>query len=161
MPVERTGTPPVVRLWPASTFRQSGRASIARRASEDMSVCHILVVEDEAISAQALEDVLTREGYRVSLAADGQEGLEMMSREPADAIVTDLRMPRLNGQDMIRRLWALGINRPIIVMTGYAAFAHSNGLAESGDAPVVILQKPINFDEIVRSLRQLVDTQSC
>lgn len=122
-----------------------------------MNACHILVVEDEAIAAQALEDFLTRRGYRVTLAADGQEGLEAMEREPADAIVTDLRMPRVDGQEMIRRLWEKGFDRPVIVMTGYTAFATgANDLKRPGRNSMVILQKPIDFDEILSSLHRLV-----
>ena len=69
---------------------------------------HILVVEDEAISAFALEDLLTSHGYRVTVALNGLAGLEAMERDPADAILTDLRMPKLDGKEMIRRLTERG-----------------------------------------------------
>lgn len=122
-----------------------------------MSARHVLVVEDETLAALALEDFLTRVGYRVTLAADGLEGLEAMEREPADAIVTDLRMPRIDGREMIRRLWDKGIDRPVIVMTGYTAFARdADTLDRTGREPMVILQKPINFDEILASLQRLI-----
>ncbi|HET8727772.1 MAG TPA: response regulator [Alphaproteobacteria bacterium] len=122
-----------------------------------MNSCHILVVEDEAIAAQALEGFLTCKGYRVTLAADGQEGLEAMEREPADAIVTDLRMPRLDGREMIRRLRAKGIDRPIIIMTGYTAFATADDHRDHANhSPTVVLRKPIDFTEILSSLHRLI-----
>jgi|SRR5690606_33215182 CheY-like chemotaxis protein len=118
---------------------------------------HILVVEDEAISAFALEDLLTSHGYRVTVALNGLAGLEAMERDPADAILTDLRMPKLDGKEMIRRLRARGIDVPVIVMTGYMGFGSGReNLADKGTEPVLVLQKPIDFSEVLSSLRKVV-----
>ncbi|MFP3519013.1 response regulator, partial [Pseudomonas sp. SIMBA_077] len=83
---------------------------------------HVLVAEDEALAAMALEDFLSRKGFRVTLAQDGQEGLERYSADPADLVITDLRMPEESGISLIKRLreHTSRSHLPVIVMSGHA-----------------------------------------
>ncbi|QJE73327.1 response regulator [Aerophototrophica crusticola] len=88
---------------------------------------HVIVAEDEALVAMMFEAALSQAGYRVSLARDGQEALELLDQDPADAVVTDLRMPRMDGRDLILRLRARDPGLPILVVTGYQGDAGNVG----------------------------------
>lgn len=112
---------------------------------------HILVAEDEFTAALALEDFLSYRGYRVSLASNGVEALEMHQNDPADAILTDLRMPRMNGKELIHRLRAANPDIPIIVMTGYKSFAE-----ETEEEGLLVLRKPVNLNDIVQTLQKML-----
>jgi two-component system KDP operon response regulator KdpE len=77
---------------------------------------HILVIEDEQPIRRFLRASLTNEGYRVSEAVSGEEGLRMASGQPPDLVILDLGLPDLEGQDVLERLreW---YTSPIIVLS--------------------------------------------
>src|SRR5262249_13797658 len=79
----------------------------------------ILVVEDEAPTALALTDKLEHEGYKVLKAVNGKEGLDTALREHPDLILADLKLPEMNGMEMIRQVRAdsWGKNAKIIILT--------------------------------------------
>ena len=84
----------------------------------------VLVAEDEALIALSLADLLEAEGYEVALAPDGADALDA-ARRMGDALrvlVTDLNMPRMGGEDLIRALRAERPGLPIVVVTGSAPF---------------------------------------
>ena len=62
----------------------------------------ILVVDDEPDIRDVLGEVFVEEGYRVHRAADGQEALTLAAQEPPDVVVSDIRMPRMDGLDLDR-----------------------------------------------------------
>ncbi|CAO3452005.1 Response regulator receiver [Azospirillum argentinense] len=117
---------------------------------------HVLVAEDEALAAMALEDFLSRKGYRVTLAQDGQEGLERYSADPADLVITDLRMPRMDGRALIRELRTRAADLPILVMTGFLSMeAGEDDLTADRWQPLVVLRKPVSPQVIVDTLASL------
>ena len=77
----------------------------------------ILLVEDEPGIVLTLSDRLTREGYAVDSAADGESGLERASKEPFDLLLLDLMLPRMSGFDVCRELRKRGIETPVIMLT--------------------------------------------
>ncbi|UKJ75703.1 response regulator [Azospirillum brasilense] len=117
---------------------------------------HVLVAEDEALAAMALEDFLSRKGYRVTLAQDGQEGLERYSADPADLVITDLRMPRMDGRALIRELRIKAAGLPILVMTGFLSMeAGEDDLTSDRWQPLVVLRKPVSPQVILDTLASL------
>ena len=78
----------------------------------------ILVADDEAIIRKVLFEVLSGEGYRVTLAKDGQESLEQMARHCFDLLITDVHMPRLDGIGLLRRMKKDGRGEKVILITG-------------------------------------------
>ena len=78
----------------------------------------ILLVEDEESAQTLLGNMLSRGGHDVLLAGDGQEALDTLKREEVAAIVTDLRMPMVNGLRLIRALRDAGDTIPIIAVSG-------------------------------------------
>ncbi|MBK3798877.1 response regulator receiver domain-containing protein [Azospirillum brasilense] len=117
---------------------------------------HVLVAEDESLAAMALEDFLSRKGYRVTLAQDGQEGLERYSADPADLVITDLRMPRMDGRALIRELRIRAAGLPILVMTGFLSMeAGEDDLTSDRWQPLVVLRKPVSPQVILDTLASL------
>jgi DNA-binding NtrC family response regulator len=83
----------------------------------------ILVVDDEKIKRVTLADDLTSEGHEVVTAADGQQAVELLDREVFDVLITDLKMPRLDGMELLKRLKANPEHEDVavILMTAYGS----------------------------------------
>jgi two-component system cell cycle response regulator CtrA len=77
----------------------------------------ILVVEDEHAVARGLQYALQQEGYEVSLARSGEEGFEAATREAPDLILLDVRLPGMDGFEVLRRLRAAGMKSPVLMLT--------------------------------------------
>ena len=77
----------------------------------------VLLVEDEPGLVLTLTDRLSREGYAVEAAADGESGLERAASSAFDLIVLDVMLPRMNGLDVLRELRRTGNETPVIVLT--------------------------------------------
>lgn len=116
----------------------------------------ILVAEDEGLAAMAIEDELLAEGYEVVLAPDGQAAVEAAARQPPDLLLTDLRMPRLDGAGLIRTLRAARPDLPVVVMTGYAPAGGAEAFRQAGEAPVALFSKPLDMDAVLAELRRLL-----
>jgi len=76
------------------------------------------VADDEAGIRSLLFDVLSGEGFKVTLAKDGRDSLEQMKRHRFDLLITDIRMPGLNGIELLRKMRERGRREKVIVMTG-------------------------------------------
>jgi two-component system, OmpR family, alkaline phosphatase synthesis response regulator PhoP len=80
-------------------------------------VRRLLLVEDEPGLVLTLTDRLSREGYAVEAAADGESGLARAASSPFDLIVLDVMLPKMNGLDLLRELRRRGNETPVIVLT--------------------------------------------
>ena len=80
----------------------------------------VLVVDDDASMQRMLRQRLEREGYAVHTAPNGEEGLDLIRKEIFSLIITDMRMPKLRGDELVRAVAQFNPNIPIIVMTAYA-----------------------------------------
>jgi len=77
----------------------------------------ILVVEDEFAVARGVQYALQQEGYQVSVARSGEEGLEFATQQAPDLILLDVRLPGMDGFEMLRRLRATGSKAPVLMLT--------------------------------------------
>lgn len=122
-----------------------------------LPVRHILVAEDEALAALAIEQFLTFKGFRVTVARDGLEAAQFHSSDPADAVITDLRMPRLDGIKLIHHLRQGQPDLPVVVMTGYLGLdGGQEDLIGSAWPALVVLKKPVSPQELLSSLETLL-----
>jgi len=121
---------------------------------------HVLVVDDEVLAAMALESVLRRRGFRVSVAGDGQQALDIWSRDPADAVVTDLKMPRMTGDELAARLRSAAPLLPLIVASGFLSEAVEYRLRHDINGPMEIFTKPINLAGVLRALKEMLPDQT-
>jgi DNA-binding response OmpR family regulator len=114
----------------------------------------ILAVEDEEHLAQAVVDALRDEGYLVDHAADGEVALERISGRAFDAVICDLKMPRLDGKAFYRALEAdsAELAKRVIFVTGDVAGTDAEEfLMESGCR---WLAKPFRLGDLLRALRE-------
>ena len=116
---------------------------------------HILVAEDEALAALALDDFLSEKGYRVTLAANGAEALAAYQHQRPDALVTDINMPKMNGLDLIRAIRGRDPSLPIIVMTGYRDMLPGGTERLFEDAEGDVMEKPLDLERIHMALQRL------
>lgn len=86
----------------------------------DESTAHILVVDDLPANTRVLEALLTREGYRVTCAANGEQALEEVAKERPDLVLLDILMPKVDGYEVCRRLKNDPATRliPVVLVTG-------------------------------------------
>ena len=80
---------------------------------------HILVMEDEPSVSQGLEMILTEEGYTVDVAATGRGALKTLANDGIDLLVADLRLPDIDGMDVVRHVRQSKPDTEVIIITGY------------------------------------------
>lgn len=120
--------------------------------------CHlkILVAEDDQLFAATVDDFLSQAGFCVSLSHDGQQALETASKTPVAALLTDLRMPRLDGITLVRALRQTRPELPVVVLTGYPPVDWRSALQRSGEGPLILLEKPVRLANLIQALRQVL-----
>jgi two-component system, OmpR family, response regulator MprA len=117
-------------------------------------MAHILVVDDEPAVRRALERALRLDKYEVELAADGEEALDRLSEQPADAVILDVMMPGLDGLEVCRRMRAAGDRTPVLMLTARDAIDDRVlGLDVGADDYLV---KPFALRELQARLRALL-----
>jgi len=111
---------------------------------------HILIIEDEQPIRRFLKASLSNEGYRVSEAVAGEEGLRMASAQPPDLVILDLGLPDLDGQDVLKRLrdW---YTSPIIVLSARDQEPQKIQALDNGADDYVT--KPFGVGELLARMR--------
>jgi CheY-like chemotaxis protein len=107
----------------------------------------VLVVDDELGIRLLLSETLEMEGFEVSVAEDGQESLDRMAAGDFDLVITDIRMPRVDGIEMIRRMQASGRKEKVIILTGSPL--QESFLCRSAPPVVAQLRKPVGMDALL------------
>jgi len=116
----------------------------------------ILIVEDNPENMRLLEMVLRAKNYTLLKATDGEEALDMAMRERPDLIIMDIRLPKMNGLEVTRKLRETPAfsHTPIIAITAYAMKGDKERVIESGcDA---YLSKPINTRELPEIIAEML-----
>jgi CheY-like chemotaxis protein len=114
----------------------------------------ILLVDDNAHGLSARKTVLEELGHRIATAASGAEALEQFANLKFDLVVTDYKMPRMDGPELIRSLRKQAPDLPIILISGYV---DSMGLSEATTGADVVIQKSANeVSHLIRSVARLL-----
>lgn len=106
----------------------------------------ILVIEDEKPLRELLEMELTRSGYKVGSAADGEEGLEMYRQEVFNVVLLDMRMPGMDGVEVLRQMRTESTIPEVIVFTGHGTIETAVECIKHGAYDY--LTKPVKLDEL-------------
>jgi two-component system response regulator PilR (NtrC family) len=106
----------------------------------------IMVVDDELMMRKLVEKVLTRDGFQVVLAEDGEEALHILAQRRVEIIISDIKMPRLNGFELLRSVKQQYPNIAVIMMTAYGdTYSVKDALLLGADEYVT---KPFQSHEI-------------
>jgi DNA-binding NtrC family response regulator len=106
----------------------------------------LLVVDDEKNIREGLAASLEMDGYEVVSAADGAEGWKRFGKGDIDLVITDLRMPGMGGEELMRRIAVESPGLPVIILTGHGTV--ENAVAAMRDGAWDFLTKPVNLDRL-------------
>jgi two-component system response regulator HydG len=120
-----------------------------------MNKARILVVDDEASARSGLAKLLGQEGYTVDTAADGLLALEAISENPPALIVTDLKMPNLDGMGLLAKLRERNLDIPAIVTTAFGELSVAVQAMRAGAEDY--LTKPIDFDALLLAVERTLE----
>ncbi len=117
----------------------------------------ILVVENEDNMRRVLTALLRRSGYKTLEAGDGEAALELLSTERVDAVLSDLRMPRMNGLELVQHMRTRFRPIPVVLLTAYGTIGSAVEALKQGAFDY--LTKPFDPDEIRQVLAKAVRTR--
>jgi two-component system, NtrC family, nitrogen regulation response regulator NtrX len=114
----------------------------------------ILVIDDEAAIRDSLKMILEYEDYQFVGAASGQDGLTAVQKERPDAVLLDIKMPGMDGMEVLRKLHALDESLPVIMISGHGATATAVEAIKSG--AVDFFDKPLSTERVIVTLRNVL-----
>jgi DNA-binding NtrC family response regulator len=116
----------------------------------------ILVIDDDAVFLETLAEAMTR-GHRdinIKTATTAEHGLRVLGRQRFDAVVSDFRMPGLNGIDLLQECAVACPDTPVIMLTGYGSPALEQDALDHG--AFALLQKPVHADVIYSAVMRSI-----
>jgi ATP-dependent Lon protease len=116
---------------------------------------NILVVDDEKITRMNLRHVLTKEGYAVAVAADGVEAMQALEDQVFDIVITDLKMEKADGMQVLEAAKQKNPDTEVIVITGYATVPAAVEAMQKGSYH--FLAKPLKLDEIRSTVQKALN----
>ncbi len=118
----------------------------------------ILVVDDEEIARKNLTHVLTRENYEVVSTADGETALRELESSEFDVVLTDLRMGRIDGMDLLDRVKIKHADTKVVIVTGYATVPSAIDAMRKG--AFHYLAKPYKLDEVRETVKRAIEQRN-
>lgn len=115
-------------------------------------MARILIVDDEERMRHLLSIMLGRKGYHVEQAGDGVEALKMIGATPYDMVITDIKMPRLDGQELLKKIMEMEIPPPVVFITAFATVESAVEAMRQGAVDYII--KPFEEERIVLTVER-------
>lgn len=115
----------------------------------------ILVVEDEAANLRLISLFLEKQGYCVLQARDGLEAMDLIGQFRVDIVLSDLRMPRMDGVALTRHILSKVPNTPVLVMTAYAA----QDVKALSELRVPVLNKPFGLEQLNSQIQTVLSSR--
>jgi DNA-binding NtrC family response regulator len=123
-----------------------------------MSAVTILVVDDDPASRDSLHDVLVDAGYQVTAVSSGEEGLEAIKTADYDLVVTDLRMPGMDGISLLREVRKLCPQTLVILITAHASVDTAVAALREGAHDYML--KPLVYDDVITKVSRLLEQKA-
>jgi DNA-binding NtrC family response regulator len=117
-------------------------------------IAKVLIVDDEKVIRDSLELLLKEEGYKADTSSDGEDALEKIKQEGYDIVITDIKMPKLDGIELMQKAKDISPNTFFIIMTAYASVNTAIEALRQGAYDYLI--KPVEFDDVILRLKRLV-----
>lgn len=115
----------------------------------------ILLIDDEANTLKVLSAILRKNGYDVSAAKTAEEGFDRASKSDFDLVITDYKLPGMNGAEFLDRLRQRDVSVPVIVLTAYGSIEKAVDAMRRG--AFSYLPKPVNPDALLTAAREAVE----
>jgi len=119
-----------------------------------MNARYILIADDEPHMRRLLEIMLQKMGHTVFAASDGQEALELARKNPVDLVITDLRMPRIDGITLLSRLREEGQDVPVIVITAHGTVESAVDAMKRGASDYLL--RPFDLDALELAIERVL-----
>ncbi len=116
---------------------------------------NLLIADDEKNIREGLAMSLEMDGYNVFLAADGQEALNLLNSKDIDLIITDLRMPVVSGQELLKKTISSYPGLPVIVLTGHGTI--ETAVTAMRDGAYDFLTKPVNLNRLTLLVKRALE----
>ena len=117
----------------------------------------ILIVEDKESMAQMLRETLEAEGYSIVIARDGQEGIRQIKDNRFDLVLTDLKLPKKDGIEVLKSSKTENPLAPVIVMTAFGTI--ETAVAAMKDGAFDFITKPFDTDHLLLLMKRALETQ--
>lgn len=118
----------------------------------------LLIADDEKNIRSGLELAFEDEGYTVVTAADGKEAWEKLQKNVIDLVITDLRMPEMDGYELLKRISAAYPTLPVIVLTGHGTI--ETAVETMRDGAVDFFTKPVDIDKLSLVVKKTISASS-
>ena len=118
-------------------------------------MAHILIIDDEKPIRASLREILEYEGHIVDEASDGMEGVIAASKGEYDAVFCDIKMPKMDGIEVLEMFQSKGITTPVIMMTGHGTVETAVSALKKGAFDFI--QKPLDLNRILLSLKHATE----
>ena len=126
--------------------------NIARRKTNMPKTNQILIVDDNPHMSSLLSDILDFFDYKGVGAKDGEEALKTLNQRSFDMVITDLRMPKMDGLNLLRALKEKSPQLPVVIITGFGTdSSRSDAFAAHADG---FLAKPFKVEDIKQLLKE-------
>lgn len=116
---------------------------------------HILAVDDDGVACHLLQEVLEREGYRVSTATSGQEAIRLAQDVPFDLAIIDIRMPDISGIEVLKALKRTNGQLPVLMTTAYSSMNTTIEAIRQGAYDY--LSKPCKIEELTITVKRALE----
>ena len=117
----------------------------------------VLVIEDDPDGRRSVEDALEVSGYNVISSANGEDGVRLFKEHDIDVVLSDVRLPDIDGMQVLARIRKLDSNVPILLMTAYGTVSSAVTALKSGAYDYIL--KPLNLDDIQSKVARAIETR--
>lgn len=117
----------------------------------------ILVVDDEEIIREFLTEVLN-DDYNVSLAKDGDDAINQLTGGAFDLVITDLKMPKVSGDEVVKYIQEQHPGTPVIIISGYSTLYAASQSVNHG--AIAFLAKPFSIVDLTRAVDEALNTNA-
>jgi len=119
---------------------------------------NILLIEDDEILRITISDSLKKMGWPVTAAEDGQEGLNLIKKNNFDIVISDIRLPKINGIDVLKEIKNYYPNTEVIMITAFGNIEDAVGIIKFGAYDYIT--KPFHTDDLIFRIKKIIDYQT-
>jgi len=118
----------------------------------------ILIIDDERTIRNTLRDILSYEGHEMILASDGLEGLENLKNNKFDIILCDIKMPKMDGMEVLEKVMEMGLDTPIVMISGHGTLETAVEAIKKGAYDFI--EKPLDLNRLLVVIKNATERKA-